>query len=119
MSNLTREGIVELLKTSDRAVARALVVLNERQTADEQAQEETKYRNGRGFRPCHSRMGSSMAKFYAARGFLTSKQTNYWRMKDRKGKMRIEIYSGQLLEVAEQKAASKATETAFNYGHNV
>jgi len=96
-----------------------LVVLNERQTADEQSQETTKYRNGRGFRPCHSRMGTSMSKFFLARGYLTEKQTNYWRMKDRKGKMRIEIYSGQLLEVAEQKSAQKVSETSFNHGYNV
>ena len=47
----TRAEIVELLRTRDLAVARALLVLNERQTASEQASESTHYRNGRGFRP--------------------------------------------------------------------
>ena len=107
---LTKQDIVELLKKDDRAVARALVVLNERQTADEQASENTKYHNGRGFRPCHARMGTSMAKFFTARGYLTPKQIAYFRKTDRTGKMRIEIYAGQLLEAAEAKAA-RATPT--------
>jgi hypothetical protein len=107
MTTVTKASIVELLKTDDRAVARALVVLNERQTADEQASEETRYRNGRGFRPCHARMGTSMAKFFTARGYLTAKQIAYFRKPDVNGKMRIEIYAGQLLEVAEAKAAAR------------
>jgi len=119
MPNLTREGIVELLKSSDKAIARALVVLTERQTTEEQTVEETIVHNGRGFRPCHAKMGTSISKFYLSRGFITAKQANYWRKKDRTGRMRIEIYSRQLLEIAEQKAAKKVSETAFNYGHNV
>ena len=98
--------IVELLRTNDKAVARALVVLNERQTSDEQASENTRYRNGRGFRPCHARMGTSMAKFFTKTGFLTTKQVAYWRRPDKNGGMRIQIYAAQLLEVATDKAAA-------------
>lgn len=105
---LSKQGIVELLKNNDRAVARALVVLNERQTADEQATENTRYHNGRGFRPCHARMGTSMAKFFERRGYLTDKQVSYWRRPMKDGKMKIEIYAGQLLEVAQAKAAARA-----------
>ena len=101
---MTKFEIINLLKTRDAAVARALVVLNDRQTADEQAQEGTKYDNGRGFRPCHARMGTSMAKFYARNGYLSPKQINYWRTLQKDGKMRIEIYAGQLLEVAKAKS---------------
>lgn len=104
----TKESIVKLLKTNDKAVARALVVLTARQTSDEQLQENTKYLNGRGFRPCHARMGTSMANFYSRNGYLSPKQIAYWRGKDKSGKMRIEIYAGQLLEVAKEKAAEKA-----------
>ena len=103
----TKAEIVQLLKTNDKAVARALVVLNERQTADEQQKEMTRYQNGRGFRPCHARMGTSMAQFYLQRNYLTAKQVAYWRMPQKDGKMRIEIYAGQLLEVAEAKAAQQ------------
>lgn len=103
---LTKEHIVNLLRTNDRAIARALVVLNERQTADERESEATRHHNGRGFRPCHARMGTSMAKQYLARGFLTPKQIAYWRRTMPKGNMRIEIYAGQLLEVAKHKASN-------------
>lgn len=105
---LTKESIVQLLKTDKRAVARALVVLHNRQTNDEQAQEGTRYLNGRGFRPCHARMGSSMAKQFSKLGFLSEKQINYWRATDRAGNMRIGIYWSQLLEEAELKAKAKA-----------
>lgn len=101
---VTKFEIINLLKTRDAAVARALVVLNERQTADEQVQEGTKYLNGRGFRPCHARMGTSMAKFFLRNGYLTPKQINYWRALQKDGKMRIEIYAGQLLEVSSERA---------------
>jgi len=47
--------IVNLLRTNDKAVARALVVLTERQTSDEQVAERTKHVNGRGFRPAHAK----------------------------------------------------------------
>jgi len=105
---LTKEAIVKLLEDDDRAVARALVVLNDRQTQDEQSQETTKYQNGRGFRPAHARMGTSMAQFFKARGYLTPKQLAYWRARDKKGNMRIGIYWAQLLEEAQLKAARKA-----------
>lgn len=103
---LTKQAIVDLLRTNDKAIARALVVLNERQTSDEQVSEETRHRNNRGFRPCHARMGTSMANFYLKRGFLSPKQLDYWRRIMPKGNMRIEIYAGQLLEVAKQKSAT-------------
>lgn len=105
---LNKETIVQMLKTDKRAVARALVVLNARQTSDEQVTEHTRHLNGRGFRPCHARMGTNMAKFFQARGYLTDKQIAYWRVTDRTGAMRIGIYAGQLLEEAQSKAASKA-----------
>lgn len=106
---LTRQGIVELLKTNDRAVARALVALNLRQTQDEQASESTRYHNGQGFRPCHARMGTSMAQFYQRRGYLTDKQISYWRRPMKGGKMKIEIYANQLLAIAQERSQQKAT----------
>jgi hypothetical protein len=111
---LTKESILNMLKTNDKAVCRALVVLNERQTADEQASENTRYHNGRGFRPCHAKMGTSMAKFYTKRGYLSPKQIAYWRMLDKSGAMRIGIYWAQLLEEAEKKAATNAQTAALN-----
>ncbi len=107
---ITKESIVRLLEEDDRAVARALVVLNDRQTNDEQVSEHTKHRNGRGFRPCHARLGSGMAKFFERNRYLTPKQIAYWRVHDKTGAMRIGIYAGQLLEEANIKAAKKAAQ---------
>ena len=104
---MVKQDIIALLKTNDRAIARALVALNERQTDSEQATEETRYRNGQGFRPCNARMGTSMANFYQKRGYLTDKQIAYWRMPNKEGKMRIEVYANQLLQIAISKAAMK------------
>ena len=94
----TREAIIALLDTNDAAVGRALVQLAARQTADERVEENTKHRNGRGFQPCHARMGTSMAEAFKKYGRLTPKQVAYWRVKDANGSMRIGCYARQLLE---------------------
>lgn len=100
---MTRQDIIQLLQTNDRAIIRAILAITARQTADEQASEETKYSNGRGWKSCHGRVGTSMAKFYQARGYLTPKQIAYWRKPNAKGQMRIECYANQLLQVAKEK----------------
>jgi len=104
---LTQAEILNLLQTSDKAVARALVVLYERQTSDEQSSDSTNCNNGRGFSQAHGFIGTRMAKFYLARGFLTPKQIAYWRKLTPKGKMRIGMYWKQLQEAAQQKAMGK------------
>jgi hypothetical protein len=110
---MNKQDIIELLRTNDKAIARALVVLTERQTADEQTVQGTKYLNGRGYRPCHARMGTSMSKFYLRTGYLSPKQVAYWRHENDKGIMRIAIYANQLLEIAAEKAQQMAlTQTA-------
>ena len=103
----TVQSIKDLLLTNDVAVARALVALNARQTADERVTEATRHLNGRGFRPCHARMGTSMAQFYLRTGRLSEKQIAYWRKPMKDGKCRIEIYARQLLEVAAEREAEK------------
>lgn len=100
---LTKDVILNLLETNDRAIARALVVLTERQTSDEKSSETTRHLNNRGFRPCHARMGTSMAKFFTRYNKLSEKQINYWRKRDKQGNMRIGIYWKQLIEASEQK----------------
>ena len=101
---LNKDTLCKLLRENDKAVARALVVLNEHQTRDEQAQENTKYLNGEGFRPCHARMGTSMAQFYLRTGYLTAKQVAYWRKTMKCGNMRIGVYWKQLALAADAKA---------------
>ena len=105
---LAKDSILKLLETNDKAVARALLVVNANQTASEQMHEATINRNGMGFRPCHARMGTSMANFYAKHGYLSPKQIAYWRKRDRAGNMRIGIYWHQLALAAEAKSAAEA-----------
>lgn len=100
---VNREYIVQLLCNNDRAVIRALLALNKKQTLDEQQSESTRHHNNQGFRPCHARMGSSMVKFFERNGYLTQKQIAYWRHRTDCGKMRIEIYANQLLKIAREK----------------
>ena len=103
----TADEIREKLLTDDRWLARALVALNERQTWDEQRDEATRYHNEQGFTGGHAKRGTSMARFYETRGFLTPKQIAYWRKVTPSGRMRIEIYCGQLLRIAKEKAKAK------------
>jgi hypothetical protein len=53
-------------------------------------------------------MGTSMAEFYARRGYLTDKQLAYWKKPNRKGVWRICKYAGQLLDAANAKQAVSA-----------
>ena len=97
---LTKDTIQHLIATDKRAVARALVVLYQRQTADEQNQETTKYSNGIGFKSCHARVGTSFATQFLRTGWLSDKQIAYARER-----MKISQYWRQLLEAAKEKAA--------------
>lgn len=106
MTELTKSAIIELLRNNDKAVARALLVLFNNQTADEQQAEGTKHHNGKGFRPCHAKKGTGMAKQFIRTGSLSNAQVRYWRVTGREG-MRIGIYAGQLIEAAKAKAARK------------
>lgn len=108
---ITKDELLQLLKTNDKAVARALVLLNNRQTLDEQATQGTRYLNGMGFRPCHARMGTSMATFFERTGYLSPKQVAYWRSTDKSGAMRIGLYWRQILEEAEAKEKAKLAES--------
>jgi hypothetical protein len=112
---LTRDDIIELLRTNDRAVVRAIVVINSNQTADEQEQEANTHHNGIGFRSTHAKIGTSMAKFYLERGYLSPNQIAYWRRTDKRGNMNIGIYWKQLIAAAEAK---QQQEVSFNYGFN-
>lgn len=102
----TKDTIVALLDSNDKAVGKALIHLRNRQTADERVQEHTKYDNGRGFKPCHARMGTSMANFFERNGYLSAKQVAYWRVREATGNSRIGCYWKQLLEEIEQKKAA-------------
>lgn len=100
---MNKHSIIELLHTNPKAIARALVALNERQTLDEQVTEDTKHHNGVGFTPADAKMGTSMARFYLRTGYLTERQLAYWQKPNKRGVWRICKYAGQLLAIAREK----------------
>lgn len=104
----TKEAITKLLETNDKAVARALVVLYERQTAEEQSSDGTFNTNGRGFSQAHAFIGCRMAKFFLERGYLTPKQIAYWRKRTPKGSLKLALYWKQLAEAAAEKEMKNA-----------
>ena len=107
----TRADIIALLEKNDRAIGRALIALNERQTASEQSAQITMIHNNRGFTAADARMGTSMAQFFTRYNRLSEKQLAYWRKPNRRGIPRICKYAGQLLEIAAEKANIKSNAT--------
>lgn len=85
-------------------VGTALSRILENQTSDEVTYETTRHANGIGFTGAEGEIGTSMAKFYNSRGFLTPKQVAYWMKSSGKtGRPRILKYRRQLAEFADQK----------------
>jgi len=89
----TTEEIKALLAESDKAVARAILAIYNRQTEDEQAIKETTDHNGVGYNGVDANFMSSLAQFYQSKGFLSSGQLKY-------GRKSIMKYAGQLTEIA-------------------
>tara|TARA_R110000823_G_scaffold115491_1_gene238165 strand:+ start:350 stop:682 length:333 start_codon:yes stop_codon:yes gene_type:complete len=110
MAQANKDVILNVLSREDdvgmHAIGRALGHLFDRQTYDEQVSENTRHNNNRGFSPSDARMGTSMAKFYRGRGYLTPKQLSYWQRQQRTGKSRVGKYWSQLLEEAKIKQAA-------------
>lgn len=78
LSGLDREQVIQMLHSDTpqgrRAVERALLVLLDRQTADERSQETTTHRNSRGFTQADARMMTSLAKQVLSSGYPKGKQ---------------------------------------------
>lgn len=96
----TKESLLDMLERSDKALAKALLVLYGFQTADEQAAGYTVEDNGAGFNGADADYMSSVAQFVEKSGFLTQKQVPIIRKKIRK-------YWKQLLNVANANEAAK------------
>lgn len=60
--NWDKDTIRALLESNASAVYRALIVLFNRQTADEQQSEDTKHLNGRGFNARDAKFGTDLAQ---------------------------------------------------------
>lgn len=92
----TKESIRELLERNDQAVARGVVALYKRQTADERSIQETKHSNGIGFNSSDARYLSWVATYAQRTGRVTGKHLIKTRAKLLK-------YSGQLADIANAK----------------
>jgi hypothetical protein len=103
--------IREKLETSDKWLFRAVVAIYERQTADEQAAEETRENNGIGFSGVDAAILSSFAKQIMEwnrgestyRTPLSERQTTLARKKMKK-------YAGQLSRIAAARVTAPAAE---------
>ncbi len=104
----TRASITQLLLENDQAVARALVVLFDRQTNDEKLAARTKLYNMRGFTGADAHYGTRNARQVLGGRGLYDSQLSYWRRPNRKNIPRIAKYWRQLVEEAELKAQRKA-----------
>lgn len=94
----TQDMIKELIRTNDKAVVRALLVIYNYQTDSEKAWGETKFDNGIGFNGVDANILTSFAQQVNARGFLSPKQMFIARKKMLK-------YAGQILKHMELKTA--------------
>lgn len=99
----SKSDILNLLEVNDKAVIRALVVINNNQTAIEKSVKNSVLLNNMGFRPNHAKMGTEMVDFYKRHGYLTPNQIRWWRVRTKNGKSRIGIYWRQLQESAKSR----------------
>lgn len=106
METATKQSIEAILRTNDRAVEKAILVLFRNQTREEQALNSTNVHNQKGFTASDAHWGSIHAKTLLRGGRLADWQLRYWRNPVR-GKPRIARYWRQLLIAAEEKAAQK------------
>lgn len=93
----TKEQIKELLATNDKALARAILALYARQTADEQAVGTTKVHNGAGFNAHDAPFLTSIAKALPKwNNHMTPRQIA-------KARPMMMKYAGQLLAIAQER----------------
>lgn len=105
----TRETVQDLLMTNDRAVERALLVLLDRQTFDEQTSKDTKHQNGRGFTQADARIMTEFAVQVKRGRSLTPSQLRFLRnRKSAHFHSRIGKYAKQLLDQIQKNEAAAA-----------
>jgi sulfite reductase beta subunit-like hemoprotein len=67
-------GLRNQITVKDSTAIHTLLFIYNRQIDDELKRDCVKYRNGIGFKPQDAKLGSSLAKWYNDKGFLTPKQ---------------------------------------------
>lgn len=103
-SQFTKEFFADLFERNPKAIDRALVVLFQRQTADEQSTSTTRHINERGFAQNDAFFLSELAKKVKRYGSLSPAQRQC-ALVSRRGKPRLVKYWRQLAEEAEAKKA--------------
>ena len=117
--NLRGADIVNLLRTNNKAIGRALIVLADFQTTDEHKVLASLHTNKSGFTKADAKRGTDDAYYFAKNGELTAEMIEYWRAPifntNNKRTFRIAIYWRQLLREAYRKhyAAKRATSQTF------
>jgi len=104
MPTVTAESIKAMLENSNPAyvqavIGRALVVIFNNQTTDEQDDNSTNKSNGIGFTGADAYSGSLTAKFYLKHKRLEDWMVDKWAKPNRKGVPRLAKYHGQLNRV--------------------
>lgn len=89
----TRESILSMIDSSNRAVERAILAINARQTEDERVSGETRHRNGRGWNGRDAGYGGYLAGYIGNGNHLTGRYLE-------SGRKMVRKYVGQLVEVA-------------------
>lgn len=90
----TKDQIVEMLETNDKAVTRAVIAIYKRQTASEQAAQTTQVSNNVGFNHSDAPYLSYCAKYAMnKKTYLSGKHLE-------KSRNRVKKYWKQLLDIA-------------------
>jgi hypothetical protein len=104
---VTKDSLIAMLNSSRekqiKVIGRALVVLLNRQVAEEKNTNTTKFDNGIGFTPGDAFHGSVTAKYFVKHRTLTDWMVDRWMKPSSNGTPRIAKYSRQLNEAANAK----------------
>jgi hypothetical protein len=103
----TRDMMLLLLNESDKAVERALFLLFEKQTADEQRSKDTKHTNDRGFTQADARFFSQLVEEIKAGRSLAQHRLNWLRIKRPGSRFpsRIGKYAAQIATITNERIA--------------
>lgn len=101
MTTVTRDSLQSMLSNPNPAyvqavIGRALVVLLNNQTSDEQANNATTKQNGIGFTGADAYSGSLTAKYYIKHKRLLDWMVDKWTKQNGKGYCRLAKYHAQL-----------------------
>jgi hypothetical protein len=112
MKRVTPASLQAMLNNPNRehvskVIGRALVVLLNNQTRDEQAMNATTKSNGIGFTGADAKSGSITAKYFIKHNTLLDWQIDRWTKPSASGFSRLTKYHKQLNAAAEEKASKK------------